>query len=438
MLRKLQYICLVGSIGLVGADRIDLFAGRGPFTLTPFLVLAPLVGLIGLLRKQPDRLFRLTITPPIRRQVPFLAASSMFLLLSFASGPIGLDPERSVVAFFDLLLVSVLGYCISVQILWEPAQEKLILRSITFALIMYVIVCIGECIAWSHGLYVIDGKSTTSWVELTFAPGRLGNWVPTLSGTTWDSNRSGFILVMYLALLDRFVARSRYTHFLRWAIAILIFLTLSRSGLLCWLAYYMCSKSFWRGLASRRTVVRLALISIVSALVLLVYQKEITDLVEAWEIGDAVSTKLSMARGTSGESHVLLIQRGFDTWLTSTKTVFAGIGYAAAPKVLGDFFGNDKHGNFHDIYVTVLAEMGLPAFVILMFFLGYPIISRKGTVPCIAAIMVFNVSYQTHTEPVFWLVLALVWSYERKEKPMSRSLASAGEYPLRTARTAES
>src|SRR5579864_2967442 len=104
MFRKLQYVCLVGSIGLIGADRIDLFAGRGPFILTPFLVLAALVLCIGVFRVEPARMFRFTVTPPIRRQTPFLAGCSLFLLFAFASIPIGLDPERGIVAFADLLL----------------------------------------------------------------------------------------------------------------------------------------------------------------------------------------------------------------------------------------------------------------------------------------------------------------------------------------------
>jgi hypothetical protein len=123
---------------------------------------------------------------------------------------------------------------------------------------------------------------------------------------------------------------------------------------------------------------------------------------------------MSMDTGSSGESHVLLIERGLKTWLTSTKTVITGIGYAAAPKVLGDFFGDDKRGNFHSLYVTTLAEMGLPAFFALVFILGYPIIGRRGVVPCMAAILVFNISYQTETEPMFWLMLALLWSYNQR------------------------
>ena len=420
MLRKLQYACLVGSIGLIAADRIDLLGGHGPFRLTPFLVLAPLVLLIGAIRTEPARMFRFTITSPIQRQVPFIAASSLFLFFSFFSIPIGLDPERGIVAFCDLLFVVALGYCISVQVLEEPGQEKLIARSITFGLLVYIIFCIGEFIAWSHG--VVLTAQPGQWLESTFAPSTLGPWAPCLSGTTFDSNRSGFVLTMYLALLDRFAPRSRHTPILRLAIPLLICLTLSRSGALCWSAYYLASRNFWTRLASRRMLVRVVAIIIVCSFVFALYQREVTELAEAWEISDAVSAKMSMDPGSSGESHVLLIERGLKTWLTSTKTVVTGIGYAAAPKVLGDFFGDDKRGNFHSLYVTTLAEIGLPAFFVLLFLLGYPIIGRRGVVPCMAAIMVFNVSYQTETEPVFWLMLALLWSYEWKNARRHRRL----------------
>jgi O-antigen ligase len=418
---------LIGSIGLIGADRVDLFAGRGPFTLTPFLVLAPLVLLIGILRTSPGGMFRLSITPPIRRQEPFVIASGLFLALSFASASIGLDPERSMVAFVDLFLVAVLGYFISLQILKEPDQEKLIVTSIAFGLIVYSVFCVAEFIAWSHGV-VITAQREGSWLEWTFGPGTLGPWAPTLSGTNYDSNRSGFVLTMYLALVDRFAPKSCYAPFFRIAIPLLIGLSLSRSGTLCWLAYYLSSRSFWRRLASRRVLVRIAAVAIVGSLVFAVYQEQIIELAQAWEIADAVSAKMSMDPGSSGESHILLIERGLKTWLTSTKTVMTGIGYAAAPKVLEDFFGNDKRGNFHNLYVTTLAEMGLPAFLVLLFLLIYPIFGRNGVVPCIAAILVFNVSYQTETEPMLWLMLALLWSYDRRKSRRPQSVALAHRF----------
>jgi hypothetical protein len=425
MLRKLEYVCLIGSIGLIGADRIDLAAGRVPFIVNPFLVLAPLVMLLHLLRTGPRRMFQLRITPPIRRQVPFLAGASLYFFFAFASIPGGLDPGRGLVAFSDMLLVAVLAYYILFRVLTDPDQEKLVLRSVTFAIVAYIIFCIGELIGWRLG-FSTDITRSGPWLESTFAPGRLLNWVPALSGTTFDANRGGFILTMYLILIDRFVPKSGYTRVLRFIIAVLVFLAISRSSALCWLTYQLFSVEFWKSLVRPRVLGWLISITILVSLLCWVYQSQIVGLLELWEISDAVSTKLSMERGSSGEDHVLLIRRGFETWLASDKTIIMGIGFGGAPKVVQDFFGADKHGNFHDLYITTLAEMGLPAFFVLMFLLGYPIIWRKGALRGMAALMIFNVSYQVHMEPMFWLVLALLWSYQRREWPKLKSIHLAG------------
>src|SRR5579871_955252 len=277
MLRKLHYACLVGCIGLADADRIDLLGGHAPFILTPFLVLAPLTLLIGILRVEPARMFRLTITPAVRRQTPFLVATSLFLFFALSSTLIGLDPERGLVAFCDLLLVAGLGYYISFQVLQEPAQEKLIISSVTFGLLIYVFFVIGECIAWSHGIFMTAQRDGT-WLEATFAPSTLGPWAPTLSGTAYDANRSGFVLTMYLALIDRFAPKSRYAPALRLLIPVLVFLTLSRSGALCWLAYQLFSRKFWARLVSRRAMIWVAAIAIISSLLFTMYQRELNQL----------------------------------------------------------------------------------------------------------------------------------------------------------------
>jgi len=360
--------------------------------------------------------------------MPFLTALSIFLLFAFGSILFSLDPARSIVAFADLLIVAFLAYCISIQILSEPEQEKLIVRSVSFGLAIYVLFCIAEYIAWTQGI-TINVQKGGSWLESTFGPSTLWNFVPILSGTTFDANRSGFVLMIYLALLDKFAAKWRYTPIFRALISILIFVTLSRSATLCWLAYHLCSQLFWQQLLTRRVIVRTASVLIAGSILCVAYQREILEVLEIWEISDAVTAKLSMDPGSSGESHILLIERGLKTWLTSTKTVIAGIGFAAAPKVLDDFFQNDKHGNFHSLYVTALAEMGLPAFFVLMFILGYPAIGRAGNLPCIAAIMVFNVSYQTHMEPVFWLILALLWSSRKESRLLTLRNASAADFP---------
>ena len=408
----------------MAADRIDLFARRGPFILTPFLVLAPLTISAFLLRMGWDGNLRVSIVPPIHRQRSFLIATAIFMFLTLLSIPFGLDPQRGLVSYCDLLLVVVLGYGISVLIILEPEREKLIVVSITFGLIAYVLFCVGEYIAWSHGLVIVQNQEASSWMEWTFAPQPLGPFGPRLAGTTFDANRSGFILTMYLILLDNFAAKSRYATAFRYAIAFLVLLTLSRSAILCWLVYYLFSRKFWKALASRRAKIFLAVICATASLLIVVYPKEIGELVDAWKISDIVSAKMSMDPGSSGESHVLLIQRGIETWSRSAKTIAIGIGFNSGPQVLTDLLGDSKYINFHSLYATVLAELGLPAFLVMMFIIGVPAICRKGAFPCVLAIMVFNVSYQSHMEPMFWAILALLWSFDWKCPPGLHFLAS--------------
>ncbi|MGA7794171.1 MAG: hypothetical protein WCA19_14120, partial [Candidatus Acidiferrales bacterium] len=234
MLKKLEYVCAMGSIALIGADRIDLLAGHGFFRLTPFLFLASMVVLIRLVFLGLRGSAQVAISPPVRRQIPFLVLFALFLFISFASTIFGVNPDRGIVALADLVLVSALGYYISVRILADPVPEKLLLRSITFALIVWLIFCIGECIAWNHGLFRLEDEPSSS-IESIFAPtATMFGVVPRLSGFSLDSNRAGFVLVMYLVLLDRFVAKTRYTRFLRFAIGFFILLAVSRSATLCW------------------------------------------------------------------------------------------------------------------------------------------------------------------------------------------------------------
>lgn len=396
---------------MIGADRIDLLAGYGPFRLSPFLFFASLVVLIRLPVWGLRGNLQVALSPLLRRQIPFLVVLVLFLFIAFLSTIFGVNPERGLVSLFDLVLVAVLGYCLSVRILADPAPEKLVVHSVTFALIIWLIFCIGGYIAWSHGVMRLEEEAASS-VASMFAPTATLLWAPRLSGVSLDSNRAGFILVMYLVLLDRFAAKTRYTRFLRFAIGFFILLAVSRSAMLCWFAYYVFSAEFWRRFANLRAAFRLAAVAMVFLLLGLAYRKEIVDLIELWQVSDIVSDRLSGEQGTSGGDHLELIRRGFETWSNSPRTVVAGIGFAGAPRVLGDIFGDSKYGNFHDLYVSVLAELGLPAFLLLMILLGYPMIGRRGAASYIAAIAIFNIFLQSYMEPLFWVAVALVWSFE--------------------------
>jgi hypothetical protein len=424
MLKKLEYFCAVGSIAMIGADRIDLLGGHGFFKLTPFLFFAALLVLIHLLLLGWRGGFTVPISAPVRRQVPFIILLGLFAFLTCASTIFGLNPQRGLVALADLVLVSVFGYCISVRILTDPTPEKLVVRSVTFAMIGWLIFCIGGYIAWSHGAMRLQEEASSS-IEAMFAPSAAFFFAPRLAGFCVDANRAGFILVMYLVLLDCFVAKTSYTRFLRFAIGVFLLLAVSRSATLCWLGYYLFSTAFWKRLKTRRSAVTVAALAFACLLMGLVYRNEISGLFQLWQLSDTLSDRLSVDQGTSGGDHVQLMRRGLEIWSSSPHTVVAGIGFAGAPRFLGDFFGDNKYGNFHSLYVSLLAELGLPAFLLFMVLLAYPAIGRKGALSCVAAIAIFNVALQSYMEPIFWLALALVWSFELRKR-QSRNLPSHG------------
>lgn len=414
MLRRLEYICLVGSIALIDADRIDLFGGKGSFRLTPFLVLAPLAVFLHFVIIAVERKLFVPITPSIRRQTPYLVLLAVFLFLASVSTIFGLDPERGLMQLGDVMLVSVSSYWFSVRILGDPSREKLILRAVSLGLIVHLVFCIGQTIAWFNGISTQNPTQATSEVEALFALAGSLFWIPRFSGAAVDPNSAGFVLVMYLALLDTFVRKSRYTGVLRFGIALFVLLALSRSAFLCWVAYQVFSLTFWRQVRVWSVVSLLVALALLSSLLWITHKNEIMEAAELWQVADIVSDRLSTSEGSSGGDHVQLIRRGLETWSNSPRTIIAGIGLGGAPRVLGDFFGDYKYANFHCLYVTVLAELGLPAFIVLMIVLGYPLLARAGAAPAIAALAVFNLPYQAHTYPIFWLVLALLWALKPK------------------------
>jgi hypothetical protein len=413
-LRTLEYSCLVASIALIGADRIDLLGGRGSFRLSPFLAIAAIAVFLRLVIITFERRLFIVSTPLIRRQTSFLVVLVVFLLLTSISTIFGLEPARGLLQLADVILVSVLGYFVSVEVLAEPARERLILHAVSYGLIVYMVFCIGQCIAWTYGIAQDVDQGTGSGIATLFAPSSSLFWVPRFSGSAIDPNGAGFGLVMYLVLLDAFVPKSRYTRMLRFAIALFVLLALSRSAILCWGAYYVFSQAFWKQLTLRRIMPLLVAPLVLCSLLWVTHKNEILKMVELWQVSDMISDRLSAGEGSSGGDHVKLIQRGLETWSSSARTMVVGIGLGAEPRVLADFFGDDKHGNFHCLYVTVLAGLGLPAFIVLLILFGYPVIANEGVTPGIAALAAFNVPYQAHTSAMFWLILALLWAFKPK------------------------
>ena len=105
----------------------------------------------------------------------------------------------------------------------------------------------------------------------------------------------------------------------------------------------------------------------------------------------------------------MLLGRGVEEGTESLKRAAIGMGYGNSYMELQDIFPGNKYGNFHSLYVTMLAESGVLALILSLILLGYPLGLSGGWRPLIAGFVAFNVFYQTLAEPLFWFALAMAW-----------------------------
>jgi O-antigen ligase len=77
--------------------------------------------------------------------------------------------------------------------------------------------------------------------------------------------------------------------------------------------------------------------------------------------------------------------------------------------VLQDIYPGHRYSNFHSLYVTFFAESGLVALLCILLLFAVPLVRGGRYRALVAGAAVFNVFYQAHAEPQFWVILALAW-----------------------------
>src|SRR5262249_38321501 len=122
-----------------------------------------------------------------------------------------------------------------------------------------------------------------------------------------------------------------------------------------------------------------------------------------------VTQRLSSSEG-SAQSHVALLERGVADATESVPNALVGLGYGNSHLVLQDVFPGNKYGNFHSLYVSMFAESGVAALILIVILIFGPLVAGGPWRPLIAGAALFNVFYQTPTEPAFWFALAAAWS----------------------------
>jgi hypothetical protein len=391
---------LIVWFSLLAADRVDLLAGKGPFLLSPFLVLTPIVVVVeamGLLRRGGS--FRL---PP--RMPRYLIAATAFLLVVGVSALFSRDMEFGVKRYALLVVMLYLNLLACAAVAMRADARRILVRGSYGGLLVGLIFNGLQTWKWLTvgGEHVTILGGTVDATAIMYGP-----WFPRFSGQAMDMNRAGLVFLVYVFLILFLAPPSR----VRWVFvrlgALLMLATLSRSVMLAAMAMGIVVALRDRTLGlSRRGLVVVAVLVIAASSWLIVHAAETEALIKALE---PITHRFERDDGSAG-IHAQLIARGWDLTTRDVRNALIGVGFGNAFHYTQDLFPGNKYGNFHSVYVTLLAESGIFALALGLFLFFWPMTRSRRYAPLLAALAAFNMFYQLLTEPIFWFALAAAWS----------------------------
>lgn len=384
---------LVLWMGLIGAERLDLDGASTVLTVTPFLVLTPVL----VVRLTADRFSRSHSARVGRAGIAFSLLAAVLLFCIGASTFSSLD-EGTTLMRATLALAQVGGTAIVALLVHdEPSAIEALRAGAALGIWLFLMLNVMAVFAFLGALPQ----------ELMLGPAvlRLDSYgyagiVPRLSGTTIDPNAGGLLLVIFAVLSPR----------VRMIAGTLLLLTLSRSAIIAGVIVALVTA--WRfGLGALRVSVRtLVFGALVAAAILMALGRSpqamegvtrtLSPFAERIGIGDGVG---------SASEHGTLVVRAAEEGSRSLQRAAFGLGWGASYMVLQEFFPGNRYGNFHSLYGTVFAETGVVGLIVVLLLLAGPLFRETPWRPLIAGFIVFNIFYQATTVPAFWLLLALGW-----------------------------
>ena len=395
---RVHDILLVAWIALIAADRVDLAGGSGGFLFTPFLALTPVVAASELWRRAV-RGHRLVVPG---QGTGFLAV--IVALLCIVGASVLVSRETATSAARALLLAAQVGGTITVILAaWDRRNLSAVLdRGAVIGILLFAIVDVRQVAAL---LRVIPDSLHAGPVSLDVMPSTYGGIAPRLSGVVADQNRAGIVLLFYgwlVAARPGARARAGYLSLL----GILMLATLSRSVAVAALAAMGIAvlEQRIRRMPSAALLVATLLLAGISA-TLLVSPRLRTGIENTL---DPLTRRLSVDEGSS-QVHLTVLERGVHEGTASLSRVALGLGYGSAYTVLQDVFPGSRYASFHSLYVTMFAECGVFALLLVVTLFAVPLVRGGHYRPLVAGAAVFNVFYQATNDPALWAILAMAW-----------------------------
>jgi hypothetical protein len=391
---------LLGAwFALIAAERIDFAGGDAPFRVTPFLVLTPIVVVAEIIRRWRQR----TTIEVSQSVVIYMALAGALLALAITSSVFALRVETSAPRV-ALLIAQVTGLlAIALLTADRPNLLRILATGAAIILPFYILADVAEA-RWMLG----RGPELWRLGTITLRFDELQTWglLPRLPGLVVDANRTGYALLVYGVVVARGEPRPVRRRVVLSVIALLMLLTMSRSTLLAVAATaFVALVTRVRPMSMKAVAVAMTAITIAAALTLVTpgLQRALAT------AGDSRLVDHFSGGDESARGHVMLLERGIAEGASSIHNSLIGVGFGNAYLVLEDVFPSNRYGNFHSLYISMFAEVGvfalllIGAIVLTPVFMGGPWRSLAG------GAAIFNIFYQTTADPVFWLVITMGW-----------------------------
>jgi hypothetical protein len=406
--RKLLAVLIVAAVSTLGVDRIDFFGGSGPFGLTPFLVLAPLSVIAALAVSRGWRPSRRFTSRGLGASLLLAFLALVFLSTVFAGS--SLSFKRAV-----LVGVLIAGTWALVVLIRRTGAHDMARLGAWVGLGLYVAFDI-----WQYCYYAAFGPNGESFIGVLNA--HLVPYGADLvrgSGGSLDPNRACLAVATYVFILIGDPTIGRISSLWRtlaafWIGAVLVLLTLSRSGLAAFLIAAV-GTVYWvlkRESVRRRLAIVGSSVAAAGAIALIVLAYGVWGPFGAHAEGaptngsGVIESRLDLTSG-SAKDHFELVGIGLKLLHAQPQQPLLGFGQGESYRYLQDFFPGNDYGNLHSLYLTIGVEVGLIALALVIGLLTLPLLSRRGWLAL--ATIVFGINYQASSDPIFWFQVALLW-----------------------------
>jgi hypothetical protein len=395
---------VVVGVACLGIDRIDFFGGKGPFTLTPFVTVAPFVALGVIWAWSRTHRSPLRFPSDRRSALVGVVLVSVFLVFVIISN-VNAGAIKSLSRSAQLVIVA-FGAWGLIYICAKIRSWGALRLGAVIGLALFVLFDVMQAVTYVH-------HGSTQIQILDVINGRVvpyGAHLFRLSGVTIDPNRAGLILAVGLyafAYADSWAERSwpRWVAALITALAFaMAALTLSRTGAVAIIFVIVgIAPLLWRAAGK---ALRIALVS-VSAMIVVIGLGALLIVLKGYS--GAGTSRLSLDSG-SGAQHFELIGRGFELLKSASLVEFLfGRGYGTSYLFLSDIFPGNEHGNLHSAYVTAAVECGVLGALVLALITLLPAFGKHAWLAF--ALLWFGVFYQALADPTYWFAIALIWQF---------------------------